>query len=48
MPKKIDCIGFEAVKERFFAKSKYGFTCDDKVANYDYSHINNEVDTNAG
>ena len=38
----------DAVNARLFAEKKYGFTCDDKVADYDYSHIENEVNSNAG
>ena len=38
----------DAVNARLFAEKKYGFTCDDKVADYDYSHIENEVNANAG
>ena len=44
-----DFIKFEdAVNARLFAEKKYGFICDDKVADYDYSHIENEVSANAG
>ena len=44
-----DFIKFEdAVNARLFAEKKYGFTCDDKVADYDYSHIENEASANAG
>ena len=38
----------DAVNARLFAEKKYGFTCDDKVADYDYSHIKNETNANTG
>ena len=39
----------DAVNARLLAEKKYGFTCDDKVADYDYSHIKKEeVSANAG
>lgn len=38
----------DAVNVRLLAEKKYGFTCDDKVADYDYSYIENEVGVNAG
>lgn len=38
----------DAVSARLFAEKKYGFTCDDKVADYDYSYISNEININAG
>ena len=38
----------DAVKARLIAEKQYGFTCDDKVADYDYSHLSEEVKTDAG
>lgn len=44
-----DFIEYEdAVNARLLAEEKYGFTCDDKVADYDFSHVKNEVSINAG
>lgn len=37
----------DAVNARLFAENKYGFTCDDKVADYDYSRIGNVANANA-
>lgn len=36
----------DAVNERLFAEKKYSFICDDKVADYDYLHIKDEVSEN--
>lgn len=36
----------DAVNARLFAEKRYGFTCDDKVADYDYSYIDSETSVN--
>lgn len=38
----------DAVSARLFAEKKYGFTCDDKVADYDYSYVSDEINTSVG